>query len=305
MGVSNKRPDFLKPERLRESDVLAVVSPAGRIEHNNGITKSGKIFQEWGIKVRLLKNVYNNDRYLAGSDRDRFKDLKTALEDSRYRGIICARGGFGSMRILRLLDTLRLESVKPFFGFSDITALHIFLNNKGWVTFHSPNLNGFYNLSERARRGFFRIVFGELKGLEYKGEYILRKGVVEGRLIGGNLSIISAMSGTEFDIDLRDKILLLEDVNEDLYRIDRMLTQLSLRPDVCSLKGVVFGKFRGCGRIKDLIYLFDEFVRRLKVPAIYGIDIGHIRDNLTIPLNIMYSLDASKCILVPLEEAFV
>ena len=304
MGLSHNKHAFLKPHRLKESDTIVVISPAGCVKRGS-ILKSGRLFAMNGIRLKYLKSVFGRDRYLAGKDKDRLEDIRTAFSVERYRGVLCSRGGFGSMRILRGLGEFEFRDIKPLFGFSDVTALHIFFNNRGWITFHSPNLNGFYNLTERAKRHFFEVLLGDVSRLRFEAEYTLKKGMVEGRLIGGNLSIVSAISGTEFDIDLRDKILLLEDVNEEPYRIDRMLTQLSLRSDISQLRGVVFGRFVGCGSGSELKDVFMDFIRRIDIPAIYGVEVGHIRNNLAIPLNIRYSLDASRCMLLPLEEPFL
>ncbi|MGB9600057.1 MAG: S66 peptidase family protein [Myxococcota bacterium] len=282
--------------------LIAVISPAGPVKRGK-IFKNIRIFEEKGYRIEFLPSVFKKTGYLAGSDKERLNDLREALTNPEYDAVICARGGYGSVRLLESLSKIQIKSPRPFFGFSDITALHIFLNNAGWVTFHSPNLNGFDELTETAKRHFFDFISGNYTDpLRYKGKFTLYKGSTTGVLCGGNLSIISSLSGTRVDLRLGGKILLIEEVNEEPYKIDRMLNQLLLRDDIGGLRGIVFGKFKGCGKLKEIISLLKEFSQKLKKPAIYGIDVGHIRNNLLIPLNIEYSLNADKILLTSLDN---
>ncbi len=293
-------------KRLKYGDEIAVVSPAGIVEKKE-IDKSASIFKKNGLLIKYLPSVFKRDEYLAGSDDERYKDLRDALLNKEYKAILFSRGGYGSMRILERLNKTDFIYPKPLFGFSDITALHIFFNRLGWITFHSPNLNGFAELTENARRFFFDIIFGKVdfREVEYGAKDTLYSGIVDGTLLGGNLSVISALSGTKYDIDLRDKILFIEDVNEEPYKIDRMLTQLSLRSDIRYLKGVVFGRFSNCAKESLLSRIFMGFARSIKKPTIYGIEIGHIKNNLIIPFNVRCLINAKKGFLNILERIFI
>ncbi|MCX7958243.1 MAG: LD-carboxypeptidase, partial [Deltaproteobacteria bacterium] len=247
------------------------------------------------------------DGFLAGSDEERFSDLKGALLNKRYKAVLFSRGGYGSARLLSKLSEIKSLKPKPLMGFSDITALHIFFGRLGWITFHSPNLNGFSELTKSAQDFFFDIITGvtDFREIEYRAEYRLSGGSTEGILAGGNLSIISSLSGTRFDIDLKDRILFLEDTNEESYRIDRMLTQLSLREDFKYLRGIVFGRFSGLRDKDNLNKILFQFSRKAGKPAVSGIDAGHVKDNMILPLNSRCLLDASKRLLLPLEKTFV
>ncbi len=293
-------------ERLEKGDVIAVVSPSGPVKREK-IKKSASVFKRNGFFLKFLPSVFKRDEYLAGSDNERFEDLCEALKNKQYKAVLFSRGGYGSMRLLERLSNIKNMSPKPIFGFSDITALHIFFGRLGWITFHSPNLNGFSELSKRAQRFFFDVITKrvDFREIEFGSGESLRGGVAEGILIGGNLSIISALSGTKFDIDLRGKILFLEDVDEQPYRIDRMLTQILLRKDVRYLRGIVFGHFSNCGREELLIRILLEFANKIKKPVIYGIDSGHIKNNLVLPFNTRCRLNASKGYLSVLERIFL
>lgn len=291
---------------LRKGECIAVTSPAGPVKKNN-LLKSAHLFERNGFRLNFLSSVYKKEDYLAGRDESRLKDIRMAFENNRYRAVLCTRGGYGSMRLLDALFGLEFKNPKPLFGFSDITALHIFFNRLGWITFHSPNLNNFSELSDKAQRFFFDTITGEIDFMSYayRGKYSLFKGKTEGILTGGNLSIISSLSGTRFDIDLRNKILFLEDVNEEPYRVDRMLTQLLLRGDIKYIKGVVFGGFSNCGTTNRLKEILSDFAIKIRKPVIYGIDVGHITNNLILPFNIQYELDANNIYLRPLQRPFI
>lgn len=293
-------------KRLEEGDVIAVVSPASPV-NKSAIKKSAFLFERKGFVLRYLPSVFKRNDYLAGDDKERFKDLCEALISDKYKAVIFSRGGYGSMRLLEGLSKMRLSKPRPIFGFSDITALHIFFNKLGWITFHSPNLNGFLELTRGAQDFFFDIVTRvvDIREIEYEARYSLWDGKVEGVLVGGNLSVISSLSGTKYDIDLKGKILFLEDVGEEPYRIDRMLMQILFRKDIRYLKGVVFGHFSRCGSSSVVKRVLYEFARAIKKPVVYGIDVGHIKNNMILPLNIRYYLDASKRTLLPIERVFV
>ncbi len=295
-----------KPAPIISDSLIAVVSPSGPVNKGNILIATDSL-KKYGFKFELLKNLFEKDDYLAGSDRDRFSDLKEAFLDNKYGAIICSRGGYGSMRILDALSKLRLTKVKPFFGFSDITALHIFLNRQGWVTFHSPNLNGLSRLNQKSKRFFVDILKNnvDFTKVTYKAKFIINRGIANGRLIGGNLSIISSLSGTRFDIGLKDKILFIEDVDEKPYRLDRMLTQLRLRADFQYLRGIVTGRFNGCGREKEILKVLRCCLGGTNIPVLYGIDAGHVRENLVLPLNIKYILNAKRGLLIPQEKPFL
>lgn len=286
--------------------MIAIVSPSGPVERKNILNSIDRL-KRYGLEFKILPGTFKKEGYLAGSDSIRLSALKEALTDKQYGAVICSRGGYGSMRLLDAISRIKQIRVRPFFGFSDITALHMFLNNLGWVTFHSPNLNGFLRLKRNSQRLFIEALKGDLDftKMEYRAEQVIKKGISKGRLIGGNLSIFSSLSGTRFDPDLRQKILFLEDVDEKPYKIDRMLTQLRLRADSNKLKGVVFGRFCGCGTKEEIVRIITHFAKNMDIPIVYGIKAGHIMDNLVLPLNIEYLIDTRKRVVIPQEKPFL
>ena len=241
--------------------------------------------------------------YLAGTDEQRVWDLNGALADDTIDGIWCLRGGYGAMRLLGRLDVDALRRrPKAIIGYSDITALHAALGSSAnLVTFHGPTART--HMSEFSRRSLDRAV---VQGREPCGHAptarTLRAGRVEGRLVGGNLALLAALIGTPYAPDFADAILVLEDVGEATYRIDRMLRQLVLSGALARVAGLAFGQFTGGTDPHDptsrpLDDVLAEAAELAGVPAISGIPLGHIDDQWTVPLGAMAELDAVACTL--------
>jgi muramoyltetrapeptide carboxypeptidase len=276
-----------------------------------------------GFKVKPGAHLYDRDGYLAGSDAARAADLNAMFADDGVDAIWCVRGGYGASRILPALDYgLMRRKPKALIGYSDITALHVAIHrHAGLVTFHGPV----------AFRAFTPYSLGELKRVLWTGETPVRlggpppferaegrvdwenrvatlvPGTARGRLLGGNLCLMSHLCGTPYFPDLRGAILFLEDVEEAYYRIDRMLTQLWLSGALAGVAGVAFGKFTNCNsspfflQNRPLGDILAERCRALGVPAVSGIMVGHIEDQTTLPLGCLAELDADAGTLTLLE----
>ena len=276
-----------------------------------------------GFKVKPGAHLYDRDGYLAGSDAARAADLNAMFADDGVDAIWCVRGGYGASRILPALDyALMQRRPKALIGYSDITALHVAIHrHAGLVTFHGPV----------AFRAFTPYSLGELKRVLWTGETPVRlggpppferaegrvdwenrvatlvPGRARGRLLGGNLCLMSHLCGTPYFPDLRGAILFLEDVEEAYYRIDRMLTQLWLSGALAGVAGVAFGKFTNCNsspfflQNRPLDDILAERCRALGVPAVSGIMVGHIEDQTTLPLGCLAELDADAGTLTLLE----
>lgn len=276
-----------------------------------------------GFKVKPGAHLFDRDGYLAGSDAARAADLNAMFADDGVDAIWCVRGGYGASRILPALDyALMQRKPKALIGYSDITALHVAIHrHAGLVTFHGPV----------AFRAFTPYSLGEIKRVLWTGETPVRlggpppferaegrvdwenrvatlvPGKVRGRLIGGNLCLMSHLCGTPYFPDLRGAILFLEDVEEAYYRIDRMLTQLWLSGALAGVAGVAFGKFTSCNpspfflQNRPLDAILAERCRALGVPAISGIMVGHIEDQTTLPVGCLAELDADAGTLTLLE----
>ena len=276
-----------------------------------------------GFKVKPGAHLFDREGYLAGADAARAAHLNAMFADDGVDAIWCVRGGYGASRILPALDyALMQRKPKALIGYSDITALHVAIHrHAGLVTFHGPV----------AFRAFTPYSLGELKRVLWTAETPVRlggpppferaegrvdwenrvatlvPGKARGRLLGGNLCLMSHLCGTPYFPDLRGAILFLEDVEEAYYRIDRMLTQLWLSGALAGVAGVAFGKFTNCNpspfflQNRPLDDILAERCRDLGVPAVSGIMVGHIEDQTTLPVGCLAELDADAGTLTLLE----
>lgn len=276
-----------------------------------------------GFKVKPGAHLFEREGYLAGADAARAADLNAMFADDGVDAIWCVRGGYGASRILPALDYAGMQRhPKPLIGYSDITALHMAIHrHAGLVTFHGPV----------AFRAFTPYTLGELRRVLWTGETPTRlggpppferaegrvdwdnrvttlvPGKARGRLLGGNLCLMSHLCGTPYFPDLRGAILFLEDVEEAYYRIDRMLTQLWLSGALAGVAGIVFGKFTSCDpspfflQNRPLEDILAERCRALGIPAVSGVMIGHVEDQTTLPIGCLAELDADAATLTLLE----
>jgi muramoyltetrapeptide carboxypeptidase len=277
---------------------VALVAPAGPLGAKGDLKRAVENAHSFGWEVSVGDHVQSRKGYLAGSDDERLADLNTAIQSDRVDGIWCIRGGYGVMRLLERIDyeTLRRRP-KALLGYSDVTALHSALITQcELVSFHAPTARS--RLTDFARDALCRAV---VDGTDPCGPAPrarpLYPGRTRGRLVGGNLSLLAALTGTPYAADLDGAILVLEDVNEDVYRIDRMLTQLRLSGMLPKCSGIVFGAFTDMPgepgeNVRALDALFDEIARDLRVPAFANAPIGHIDDQWTVPLGAMAEMDA-------------
>lgn len=310
---------MIQPPRLRPGDTIMFVAPAGDLNEER-MMRAKKNLESLGFKVKMRQDLFAVDGYLAGSDKRRAKELMQAFLDPEVDAIFPGTGGYGSMRIFDRLDFEAIRAhPKILIGFSDITALHLALNRQaGMVSFHTPN--PMWGLgSEEGMTPFTHEYFGKalladeaVKQDGYTIEIpedapqvaIMGKGKARGRLAGGNLSMISALEGTPFAVDTRDAILLIEDVREAPYRIDRMLRQLHLSGKLQTLRGAVLGQFtRNYDREEDQMTenphftvdgVLKQYFEPLGIPVLMNFPVGHHRYNASLPLGAMVEVDAKK-----------
>jgi len=312
----------LKPRRLAPGDTVGLVAPAGPSSNDESVRYSGDLLRSLGFKVKEGKHVYDRDQYLAGADEDRASDVNTMFANDDVDAIFTLRGGYGTQRMLPYLDyDLIAKKPKVIIGSSDITGILIAIYEKtGLVGFHGPAAGG--NYSDYALSEFRKVLMepskrtriGEAPPFEQRPGHVEKTnrvtrfagGKAEGRLIGGNLTLVSTLMGTPYEPDFRDRIVFLEDVNEAPYRIDRMLTQLWLAGKLQSAAGIAFGKFT---KTEDdgNTFSIEEIIRRrcvpLGIPVVGGLMIGHIADKTTVPIGIMARLDGDAGSLELLEAA--
>lgn len=240
--------------------------------------------------------VLSRTTHLAGSDDRRAHELARALEDPSVRAIFCVRGGYGALRIV---ERLAAPGEKPVVGFSDITVLHAWICGHAMTSVHGPNVGGLGQDDSRDQ-GLWRLLENPEPPPSLSGLRSLRGGRADGRLVGGNLTVLSHLCGTRHFPDLRGAVLLLEDTNEQPYRIDRMLTQLALCGALEQLVGIALGEFTDCGDAEPV--LLERFAE-LGVPVVAGLPVGHGDKNVALPHGARVRLDADAGILQFLEGA--
>lgn len=285
------------PPRLEPGSRVALVAPSGPL-HEIDVQHAVDSARSFGWEPVVGAHVLERDGYLAGSDADRLADFERAAADDAIDGIWCIRGGYGAMRLLGALDydTWRRHP-KMLIGYSDITAFHAALSVRAdLVTYHGPTARS--ALTDFTRASFQAAV---IDGTEPCGvataATTLRRGSARGRLVGGNLALVSSLMGTPFQVPLEGAILVLEDVNESVYRIDRMLTQLHLSGALDAVAGIAFGQFTdipddAANEQRPLGRLLQEVADWTSVPCVAGIPLGHVDDQWTIPLGAMAELNA-------------
>jgi muramoyltetrapeptide carboxypeptidase len=306
------------PKKLRQGDTVALISPAGAIYETEAVQIAVESLEALGLKVKLGKHLLDKVGYLAGTDANRAKDLQEAFEDTTVDGIIAMRGGYGCGRILDLLDYKTIaKNPKIFAGFSDVTALLLALYTKtGLVTFHSPMGTSVWN--DFTVSHFKNVLFEDnsnenvtkniLQNPTQKGDNLTQTtdrittitvGTAEGIFLGGNLTVLASLIGTPYLPNFDNSILFLEEVNEEIYRIDRLFCQLKLSGILSNLRGVVLGKFTNCGhgnRFSSLTLedIFTHYIAPLNIPAFSGTMIGHINNKFTVPVGKIVQIDAEK-----------
>lgn len=293
---------FARPLRLRPGDVVEIVAPAGPFDRES-FDRGLKLLTD-RYTPRFSDGIFEKHRYLAGDDARRSTELRQAFE-SDARAVFCARGGYGMMRLLRSLDIETLPH-KPLVGFSDITALHLPLYGQRRVSIHGPVLTQLGKQKEDVQARLWHLLESEEPAPSLRGTDTYVGGRVEGPLVGGNLSVFSRLIGTPFMPELRGAVLLLEDVGERPYRLDRMWTHLALAGVFEQVRGIVLGEFTLCDE-KNETYgpgdILRELAREAKLPCAAGFPIGHGEINQPVPLGVQVRLDADATTLEFLEPA--
>ncbi|MBK5241425.1 LD-carboxypeptidase [Clostridium sp.] len=306
-----------KPKALKIGDTIGLVAPSGALRQDDVLEKSIKVLREQGFNLVIGESCGKKYGYLSGNDEIRAKDINRMFENSNIDAVFCLKGGYGTPRILDKLDyDLIKQNPKIFIGYSDITAIHIALNQRcDLITFHGPMAASdmIENFNEFSKESYLNAItsikpLGQMNnpiGFEIKS---LVPGKASGKIVGGNLSLIAATIGTPYEIDTKGKILFLEDIDEFTYSVDRMLTQLRLSGKLKDCTGIILGDFRNClPQYEDfdltLIQVFNDIIVEAKKPTIYNFMAGHCTTKITIPLGTEALLDADSCTLTITESA--
>lgn len=308
----------IKPARLKKGDTIGLISPASSPDDLSRVEESTRYLEKLGYKVKIGKNVGNYYGYLAGTDDERLEDLHSMFSDKTVKAIMCLRGGYGAFRLLDKINYKMIQkNPKIFVGYSEITALQNAIFSKtGLITFAGPMpaVDFVNSISPFTEEWFWKVVtsnkkIGKVKYPENSKMPFINKGTANARILGGNLAVFSTMLGTDFFPDMKDKILLLEDIDEKPYKIDRMLNQLRLAKVFKGLKGVILGRFVECyeqdpnKKTLTLGEVIEHYFKVLKIPTIYTFPHGHIKDFITIPMGLKIGLNATKGTVEFLESA--
>lgn len=309
-----------KPPRLRLGDAVGVVAPSSAVDAEEGLARAEHWIRGMGLVPKFGPNAGGRHGYLAGTDEQRAADLNAAYADPEVRAVFALRGGWGGARILPLLDWASIRAnPKLLIGFSDVTALHLaFAARASYATIHGGNATSSWR--KLAWESLWRLAFAGavpvLGGAEVEAEAgrpgrTIRGGTARGRLLGGNLTILSTLMGTPWLPDLKGAVLFLEDTNEAEYRIDRMFQQLKLAGVLDGLAGVVFGQCTKCASDEPdyagftLDELVDHYFAPLGIPAITGFDTGHVANQLSLPSGARVELDGGARTIRLLEPIVV
>ncbi len=307
-------PAPILPKALKAGDTIGLITPSSYVSDPDELAFAKRFCEFFGLKWKMGRSVGQRYGYLAGTAQQRVDDLHAMFADREVQGIICIRGGYGSAQMLDQLDYGLIRSnPKVFLGYSDITALHVAIGQKtGLVTFHGPV--SLSHLTEWSQQHLRAALFGHApigavtnppEANPLRAGHTLRTvrgGKARGALAGGNLTLLSTTLGTPYGVETAGKILLMEDIGEDIYRIDRMFTQLKLAGKLQAAAGIVVGECKDCpppghDSAYSLGEVIDYLLGDLKIPVLYGLSFGHTIDQVTLPLGVMATLDADQQVL--------
>ncbi|MGD8344129.1 MAG: LD-carboxypeptidase [Desulfobacterales bacterium] len=297
----------VRPPRIKPGDTIGIVAPAGPFDHDL-FMQGLSTLQSMGFQTRVPDEVYDKNGYLAGSDAQRARMVNQLFEEPDVQAIVCARGGFGCLRMLPMVD-FDIISAQPkvFVGFSDITALLAAITRfSGLVTFHGPMITPLATAPELTRRSLSAAI-ASVTPLEMApaAAVALQAGRATGPVMGGNLATLCHLLGTPFEARFEDCILLLEDCGEAPYRIDRMLSQMKLAGSFKGIAGIILGSFKDCGSLDEIYRIFQDHFQDTPIPILAGFDVGHGRQNMTVPLGLMATLDTDQQLLSFAQPATV
>jgi muramoyltetrapeptide carboxypeptidase len=298
----------IKPKPLKSGDKVAVIAPSTAVSSPDDIQKANEILEYLELVPVFAKNLLKGSGYKTRTIDERIEDLHWAFENKDLKAVFCIRGGYGSASLLDKIDyNIIKNNPKIFCGYSDITALHLAINKlTGLITFHGPVL-----LSQ-----FDKLTLDSFKSTLFEGEFLFYKnpdniqlrnpnktfsiieGEAEGELIGGNLSIIASLMGTPYEIETDNKILFIEDVGEEPYRLHRMLTQLKSGKKLDNISGFVIGKCNDCKTKSTTTWdmseleVYKDILGDYDYPIFYGLLIGHTNSQFTLPIGINFTINS-------------
>lgn len=299
--------NIIKPKKLKKGDTIGILAVSGRIKEYENIENAKKFLINEGYNVVISDTCETQHEYQAGKDdEDCINALHTFFLNPQIDAILCARGGYGTLKLLDKIDwNVIKDNPKIFAGYSDITILlNMIYRKTGLITFHSPMANGDFGqeIEEYTKKGFFNCLKGKIDKIEADGT-VYYEGRTEGILWGGNLSSLASLCGIDFIPD-EELILFLEDLNEPTYKIDKMLTQLfNIEKIKTNVRGISFGEFKDCDK-RELKNLLKEFANKHKIPMCDGFKITHSKIKDTIPVGIKATLNSNNRTIEFKEKIF-
>lgn len=306
---------MIKLKHLSKGDTIGIVAPASPSD-SDFIDKKILDFENLGFKIKKGTHIYKRNGYLAGNDKERAEDLMNMFSDPDVNAIVCFRGGYGSIRLMPYLDTKVIrKNPKPFCGYSDITLLLNYLSSEcGFITFHSPMINSDFQ-DTLTKDNFFNMLTTSSNNFSYdlknfKNVTIYNNKDFKGRLLGGNLSIICSTIGTPYEVNFKNSIILIEEIDENPYVIDRLLSQMICANKFKNCNGIILGHFTDCSlsdysRSFTLKEVITQKLLPLNIPIIENFPCGHSYPNLTLPIGCSLSYNSKNSLLCIDENIFI
>lgn len=311
-AVAHRFRPSIHPPTIKKGDTVGVITPSSALVDDEGYDIAEANIKALGLRLQWGKNVGKKYGYLAGKDEERLADLHDMFADPQIKAIICLRGGSGGARLLDKLDyELIARNPKIFLGYSDITAFHQAIHTQtGLITFHGAVANSRWTpmVFDQFRQLFFQ---GRPPAYAANGRpaRTLTSGTAQGKLLGGNLTVLTGLAGSRYYPDFKDSILFLEDIGEEPYRIDRMFSQLALTGALQHINGFVFGRCSDCEASSPrnsltLAQILDDYIKPLAIPAYEGALIGHMDEQFILPVGAQVRMDADRGSITVVENIF-
>ena len=286
----------IRPPRLKPGDTIGIVAPAGPFDLEK-FMKGKAVLESMGFQTFFDEDIFQKHGFLAGTDSQRLEQVNRLFADPCVQAIVCARGGYGSMRILPFLDFEAIQThPKIFLGFSDVSALlSVLCDQCGLITFHGPLVTTLAKATEKTIVAMKTALTSDapLVLIPEDGQ-VIKSGVCSGLVTGGNLTTLCHLVGTPYAPNFKGKILFFEDVGEMPYRIDRMLTQMKMAGCFKEIAGLILGTFKDCGQLNEIVGIFNTIFEDANIPILAGFNMGHGEHNLTIPMGLGATLDTDK-----------
>lgn len=281
--------NIIKPKKLKQGDTITFIAPSGNIDEDK-VLNAKKYFEDKGYRIKLGEHIFDNDRYMAGSDTNRAKDLENAFDDTQTDAILCVRGGYGALRIIDKIDyNIIKNNPKIFCGYSDITVLStVILKKTGLITFSSPMPKGDFQpeeINEYTETRFFKTLTNNKITVSAPNLITYKSGNAQGIILGGNLASVASLCGTDFVPD-GNFIFFAEDLNEPVYKIDKYFRQLlNIKKFKENISAIILGDFLDSEPKEQLNSLFLELAKELNIPIYGGFKITHNKQKDTIPIG--------------------